>query len=63
MCRPYGWVFGPKFSKQGPFFGSSSINMGGLPKNGLFSAKIHHISGYESKFRLEEGVRPFRSKT
>ena len=30
MCRPYKWVFGPKFSNQGSFFGRFSINMGGL---------------------------------
>ena len=43
---------------KGPFFGRFSINMGGLSrnwrkiaKNGPFSAKIHHKSGYESKFR------------
>ena len=64
MCRPYGLVFGPKFSKQGSLFGRFSINMGGLSrnwqkmaKNGPFSAEIHYISGYESKFRqLEEGT-------
>ena len=49
---------------KGPFFGRSTINMGGLSrnwrkiaKNGLFSAKIHHKSGYENKSRkLEEGT-------
>ena len=47
-----------KFSKQGSFFGRFSLNMGGLPrnwrnivKNGWFSAKIHHKSGYSGKFR------------
>ena len=38
MCHPYewgfGWGFGPKFSKQEPFFGRFSINMGGLSKIG-----------------------------
>ena len=36
MCRPYGWVFGPKLSKdlnKGPFFGRFSINIGGLSRN------------------------------
>ena len=64
MCRPYGWVFGPKFSKQGFLFGRFSINMGGLSrnwrkiaKNGPFSAKTHHRSGCDSKFwLLEEGT-------
>ena len=43
---------------KGPIFGRFSINMGGfcinwrkIAKNGLFSAKIHHKSGYDSKFR------------
>ena len=43
---------------KGPFFGRSSINLGWLSRNwqkiainGLFSAKIHHKSGYESKSR------------
>ena len=43
---------------KGHFFGRFSINMGGLSsnvrkiaKNGSFSAKIHHKSGYDSKFR------------
>ena len=58
MCRPYGWIFGPKFSKQGSLFGRFSINMGGLSRNwrkivenGPFSANIRHKSGYDSKFR------------
>ena len=63
MYRPYGWVFGPKFSKKGSLFSRFSINLGGLSrswqkiaKNGSFSAKIHHKSRYESKFwQLEEG--------
>ena len=33
MCRPYGWVFGPKFSRQGSLFGRFSINMGGLSRS------------------------------
>ena len=43
---------------KGPIFGRFSINMGGvcrnwrkIAKNGLFSDKIHHKSGYDSKFR------------
>ena len=49
---------------KGPFFGRFSINMGGLSrnwrkiaKNGSFSAKIHHKTGYNSRFRyLEEST-------
>ena len=53
------WVgFWPQNSlNKGPFFGRFSISMGGLSrnvrkiaKNGLFSAKIHHQSEYDSKF-------------
>ena len=59
-----GGFFGPKFSKQGSLFGRFSINKGGLSKNwrkiaknGWFSAKIHHESGYDGNFRqLEEGA-------
>ena len=60
VCAAHmGAFFGSKFSKQGcPFFGRFSINMGEfsrywrkITKNGPFSAKIHHKSGYESKFR------------
>ena len=58
MCHPYGWVFGPKFSKQGSLFRQISLNMDGLSrnwqkivKNGWFSEKIHHKSGYGGKFR------------
>ena len=57
VCATHIGVFGPKFSKQGSLFGRFYINMGGLSrnwrtiaKNGPFSAKIHHKSGYESKF-------------
>ena len=58
MCCPYGWVLGQNSQNKGPFFGSFSINMVGLSrnwrkiaKNGPFSAKIHHKSGYDSKFQ------------
>ena len=60
MCRPYGWVFEPKFSKQGSLFrqmGGLSRNWRKIAKNGPFPTKIHHKSGYESKFQyLEEGT-------
>ena len=53
-----GGFLGPKFSKKGPFFGRFSLNKGGLSrnwrkiaKNGRSSAKIHHNSGYDRKFR------------
>ena len=36
----------PEFSKQGSPFGRFS-----MAKNGWFSAKIHHKSGYDSKFQ------------
>ena len=43
--------------KKGLFLGRYSLNMGGLfrnwrriVKNGWFSAKIHHNSGYSGKF-------------
>ena len=60
------WVgfWAPNSLNKGPFFGIFSINKGGLSrtwrkiaKNGRFSAKIHHESGYDRKFRsLEEGT-------
>ena len=64
MCRPYGWVFGPKFSKQGFLFrqifhkhGCVIQKLAKIAKNGPFSAKIHQKSGYDGKFRqLEEGT-------
>ena len=44
--------------KKGPYFGRFSSNMGGssrnwqkIVKNGSLSAKIHHKSGYDGKFR------------
>ena len=57
VCAAHmGGFLGPKFSRQGSFFGRFSINMGGfsrnwrkIVKNGWFSAKIHHKSGYDSK--------------
>ena len=59
VCAAHmGGFLGPKFPKQGSLFGRFSINIGGLSrslqkiaKNGLFSTKIHHKSGYDSKFR------------
>ena len=59
VCAAHmGGFWGPKISRQGSFFGRFSINMGGfsrnwrkIVKNGWFSAKIHHKSGYDSKFR------------
>ena len=60
------WVgfLAPDSLNKGPFFGRFSINKGGLSrnwrkiaKNGWFSAKIHHKSGYDGNFRqLEEGA-------
>ena len=53
MCRPYGWVFGLKFSKKGPLFhkhGWVTEKLVKRAKNGPFSTKIRHRSGYDSKF-------------
>ena len=62
MCRVrvyavhMGGFVGPNSLNKGPFLGSFSINMSGLSrncqkiaKNGSFSAKFHHKSGYDSK--------------
>ena len=59
MRRPYGWGFWAQNSlNKGPFFGRFSIDMGGLSRNwrkivktGWLSAKFHHRSGYDGKFR------------
>ena len=59
VCAAHmGGFLGPKFSKQGSLFGRFSIKEGGLSrnwrkiaKNGWFSAKIHHKSGYDGNFR------------
>ena len=53
------WVgfWAPNSLNKGPFFGRFSINKAGLSnwrkiaKNGWFSAKIHHKSGYDGNFR------------
>ena len=57
VCATHmGGFLGRNSSNKGPFFGRFSINMGGLSrnwlkiaKNGSFSVKIHHKSGYGSK--------------
>ena len=59
VCAAHmGGFFGRNSLDKGPFFGRFSINMGRfsrnlrkIVKNGWFSAKIHHKSGYDSKFR------------
>ena len=59
VCAAHmGGFLGRKFSKQGSFFGRFSLNMGGfsrnyqkISKNGYFSAKIHHKSGYDGNCR------------
>ena len=59
MCRPYGWVFWAQNSlNKGPFVGRFSLKMGGLSRNlreidkkEWFSAKIHHKSWFDGKFR------------
>ena len=58
VCATHmGGFLGPKFSKQGSPFRQISLNKGGLSrnwrkiaKNGWFSAKIHHESGYGASF-------------
>ena len=58
------WVgFGPKFSKQGSFFGRFSIKMarlsrnwGKLAQNRSFSAKIHHKVGMTASFGNKKRV-------
>ena len=64
-CCGYGYVppiwvgfWAQNSLNKGPFFGRFSISMGGLSrnvrkiaKNWSFPAKIHHKSGYDSKFR------------
>ena len=61
ICAAHvGGYFGPKFSKQGSLFRQIFLTHGGFIQklaNIWFSAKIHHKSGYEGKFRkLEEGT-------
>ena len=59
VCAAHmGGVLGPKFSKQGSLFrqifhkrGLVIQNLAKNSKNGWFSAKIHHKSGYDRKFR------------
>ena len=48
----------PNSLNKGPFFSRFSLNKGGLfrnwlkiVKNGSFSSKIHHKSGYDYKLR------------
>ena len=57
MCRPDGWVFGPKFSKQGSHFQQILINMSGfsrnwqkIAKNGPFSPKFIIKVGMTASF-------------
>ena len=57
-----GGFLGPKFSKQGSLFRQIFLKHGWVfqklaknSQNGLFSAQIHHKSGYDSKFRKSEG--------
>ena len=55
MCRPYGWVFGPKnsFSKQGSLFGRFSINMAGCSRNWR---KIVKNGSFPPKFIIKVGI-------
>ena len=59
VCAAHmGGFLGRNSLNKGPFFGRFAINMGRLSrnshkiaKNGPFSAKVHHKSGHDSKFR------------
>ena len=59
VCAAHmGGFLGPKFSKQGSIFRQIFHKQGWIiqklaknSKNGWFSAKIHHKSGYDRKFR------------
>ena len=59
VCAAHmGQLLSRNSRNKGPFFGRFFINMDGssrnwqkVAKNGPFSAKIHHKTGYESKFR------------
>ena len=59
VCAAHmGGFLGRNSLGKGLFFGRFSTNMDGLSrnwrkidKNGSFFAKIHHKSGYDSKFR------------
>ena len=56
VCAAHvGGFLGPNLSKQESIFSRLSLNMGGFSKNwqnfvknGQFSTKIHHKSGYDS---------------
>ena len=58
VCAAHmGGFWAPNSLNKAPFFGRFSINEGGLSrnwrkiaKNGWFSAKIHHKSGYDGNF-------------
>ena len=58
VCAAHmGGFLGQNSLNNGPFFGRFSINMGALSrnwrkiaKNGPIFAKVHHESGYDSKF-------------
>ena len=64
VCAAHmGGFFGQNSLNKGPFFSRFFVNIDGLPRNGRkiaknesFSTKIHYKSGYDSKFRLEEGT-------
>ena len=59
VCAAHmGGFLAPNSLNKGPFFGRFSLHKGGLSrnwrkivKNGWFSAKFHHKSGYVRKFR------------
>ena len=54
MCHPYGWVFRPKFSKQGSLFRPIFHKHGvGYPEIGENSKKMSH---FLPKFIIKVGM-------
>ena len=57
MCPPYGWVVDPNSLNKDPFWQIFLQlwwviqKLVKIIKNGLFSTKIHHKSGYDGKFQ------------
>ena len=50
MCRPYGWVLGPKFSKQGSLIRQIFL------KHGWAFQKLAKMGGILSKFTIKVGM-------
>ena len=55
VCAAHmGGFLGPKFSKQGSFFGRFSINMGGLSR---YRRKWPKIGRFPPKFIIKVGMK------